>query len=96
MCLTCLACGERVETQHRDLDRAMRETKYRPIFPEKGVRWLCSKCAAKAEEHAAALLELLKGEIAPLWHLVSEKRRLKIVSDNAPDTDSAETSGQGA
>ena len=96
MYLTCLACGKRVEPQHRDLERAMQETKYRPIFPEKGVKWLCSECAAKAEEHATVLLTLLKGEIVPLWHLIPEKRRLKIAGDNEPDTDNAETSGQGA
>lgn len=95
MQLTCLACGATVESTHRDFERAMQETKYRPIFPEKGVKWLCATCASTAEEHAAALLELLKGESVPLWHLLPEKRRLKIAGNNVPAADRADGIARG-
>lgn len=84
MQLTCLACGAVVTSQHRDFGRTMHATLYRPVFPEKGVKWLCPACRVKVEEHAVALLELLKGEIVPLWQLVPEKLRLKIVGANEP------------
>lgn len=94
MKLTCMACGATVKSKHRDLEHAMQETKYRPVFPEKGVKYLCGKCGAEAEEHAAALLELLKGESVPLWHLVPEKRRLRIVGASVPTSDRAEEGSQ--
>lgn len=89
MRLTCLSCGEAVESQHRDFDRVLQETRFRPLFPEKGLKWLCARCGAAAEEHAAALLALLKGESVQVWQLVPEKRRLKLMG--ADESSSART-----
>lgn len=90
MRLICLACGKAVDSGQHRLELAMRDTKYRPVFVEKGVKWLCPECGAKVEEHAVTIMEMLKGESVQLWQLVPEKRRVKIVSANVPTDGRAE------